>query len=565
MEKIIETKICKCWTSFEITDRDLEFYDKVSPVFNDVKYSIPSPKLCPDCRQQRRLVWRNERSLYKNTCHATGKNMISNYSPDKSFKIYEASEWWSDKWDALEYGRDFDFSRNFFPQFKELIGDVPKMSIINNTPENSDYCNQTTWMKNSYLTYNSVFSEDCFYSKWLSKCKDTMDCLKVYDSEQCYECIDSHNCSKSFYLRECIDCHDCYLLKDCVWCKNCLGCVWLRNAEYQIFNIKYSKEEFQNKIIDLKNIINDEKIIEEYRKLIEKIPHKYATIENSENCSWDNIYNSHNSQFCFDAVWWEELKFCYDVRIPTKTCYDCSIIWMNLELSYENCASWIWANHILFNDNCWQDVYEMYYSQFCIYASNNCFGCVGLKWKSYCILNKQYTQEEYNKLVPKIIEHMQSTWEWWEFFPASLSPFWYNETVASEYYPLNKEEAIKNEFNWCDYENPKPDVTKIIPASKLPSNISEIPDDIINWAIECEVTNKPFRIIKSELEFYRKHNLPIPHKHPDERHMDRMRLRNPRKLWDRKCDKCEIDIKTTYAPERKEIVYCEDCYNKEVI
>jgi len=70
--------------------------------------------------------------------------MISNYSPDKQFKIYEASEWWSDKWDALEYSRDFDFSRPFFEQIKELIKDVPKMSIINNTPENSDYCNQTT-------------------------------------------------------------------------------------------------------------------------------------------------------------------------------------------------------------------------------------------------------------------------------------------------------------------------------------------------------------------------------------------------------------------------------------
>ncbi|MDR2641068.1 MAG: hypothetical protein LBC61_07445 [Candidatus Peribacteria bacterium] len=34
-EKIIQTKICKhCNTSFEITDKDLEFYEKISPVFN---------------------------------------------------------------------------------------------------------------------------------------------------------------------------------------------------------------------------------------------------------------------------------------------------------------------------------------------------------------------------------------------------------------------------------------------------------------------------------------------------------------------------------------------------
>ena len=98
----------------------------------------------------------------------------------------------------------------------------------------------------------------------------------------------------------------------------------------------------------------------------------------------------------------------------------------------------------------------------------------------------------------------------------------------------------------------------------LPESISDIPDDILNWAIECEITKKPFRIIKQELEFYRKHNLPIPRRHPDQRHLDRMKQRNPRKLFDRKCDKCGKEMKTTYPPEREEIVYCEGCYNKEV-
>jgi Zn ribbon nucleic-acid-binding protein len=71
-EKIIETKTCKhCNSSFEITDKDLEFYEKVSPTFNSKKYSIPSPTLCPDCRQQRRLSFRNERSLYKRNCDAS--------------------------------------------------------------------------------------------------------------------------------------------------------------------------------------------------------------------------------------------------------------------------------------------------------------------------------------------------------------------------------------------------------------------------------------------------------------------------------------------------------------
>ena len=139
-----------------------------------------------------------------------------------------------------------------------------------------------------------------------------------------------------------------------------------------------------------------------------------------------------------------------------------------------------------------------------------------------------------------------------------------------EYFPLPSPQPSPSGrglgwgFKWSTYQNPAPQVSKTIPADKLPDNISDIPDDILNWAILCEVSGKPFRIIKPELEFYRKHNLPIPRRHPDQRHLDRMKLRNPRKLYDRKCDKCWKDIKTTYNPERPEIVYCEECYNKEI-
>ena len=38
--------------------------------------------------------------------------------------------------------------------------------------------------------------------------------------------------------------------------------------------------------------------------------------------------------------------------------------------------------------------------------SSDAFGCIGLRNKQYCILNKQYTKQEYEELVPKIISHM---------------------------------------------------------------------------------------------------------------------------------------------------------------
>jgi len=275
----------------------------------------------------------------------------------------------------------------------------------------------------------------------------------------------------------------------------------------------------------------------------------------------------------------------------------------NTTLHYEVSTWWINSTKVIFSIDVWPEVNNLMYCDSCSSWSNNLFWCVGLRNKSYCILNKQYTKDEYEKLVPKIIEHMmkplppslrgiEGESEWWEFFPSSISPFGYNETVAQEYFPKTKSEVLWchselvsestkeciidpeinsgwqllhwGTFNWSTYNQPFPKVEKIIPANKIPENISDIPDDILNWAIECEVTKKPFKIIKQELEFYRKHNFPIPKRHPDQRHLDRMKQRNPRRLFDRKCNKCWIEIKTTYSPDRKEIVYCEKCYNGEV-
>src|SRR4051812_987776 len=97
-------KICSsCRQNFEVTDDDLTFYDKVSPVIGGKKLSVPSPTLCPQCRMQRRLSWRNEKRLYHRKCDKTGKQILSIYSPDKPYIVYNVAEWYADDWDPLSY------------------------------------------------------------------------------------------------------------------------------------------------------------------------------------------------------------------------------------------------------------------------------------------------------------------------------------------------------------------------------------------------------------------------------------------------------------------------------
>ncbi|MCH2188379.1 hypothetical protein MK079_00950 [Candidatus Gracilibacteria bacterium] len=545
-ESVVQTKTClQCGVSFDITDKDLEFYEKVSPTFGGKKYRIPTPTLCPECRQQRRLSFRNERKLYKRKCDATGKDIISIYSPDKDYTVYNQEYWWSDHWDVLEYGRDIDFSQGFFSQFHQLLQAVPKRAFIRGTgSEGSDYSNYMGQGKNCYLVFNSDKNTDCLYCSGLINSQQYVDCLYTSDSSESYDLVD------------CINCYACQHLVNCTDCSYCFGSSNLHRKSYYIFNKPYSKKQYFQQLENL-GICNHSDI--------GNTLHQNLKIVNSQNALGDNIYNCSDIYLSFDCYDTKNARYTYFSINGVEDCMDVDIIVNHSSYVYDSHIINKNCRNIIFCSDCWKYCENMLYCSECK-TSKNCMLCTGLTDKQYCILNKQYSKQEYEKLVPKIIEKMKEDGEWGEFFPYNVSPFGYNETVANEYYPLDKGEALKQGFNWSNYEAPFPKVDKVIPAVQLPENIKDVPDDILNWAIECEMTQKPFRIIPQELEFYRKHNLPIPRRHPDQRHLDRMSLRNPRKLFERVCDHpdCTMFMQTTYAPERTEKVYCQKCYNQEI-
>jgi hypothetical protein len=213
-------------------------------------------------------------------------------------------------------------------------------------------------------------------------------------------------------------------------------------------------------------------------------------------------------------------------------------------------------------------------------SSSHLFGCVSLRGKSYCIFNKQYTKEEYENLVPKIIKHMSDApyidkkgrvYRYGEFFPSELSPFPYNKTVAQEFFPLDKERAIFENFWWKDKEERNYNID--IKTEDIEDDINDVNDDITNKIIECahkgtcnQQCTEAFKIIPEELQFYKRMNLPLPRLCPNCRHYERLSQRNPLKLWHRTCMKegCTNEFETSYSPDRPEIVYCEKCYQQEV-
>lgn len=565
-EKIIENKICKkCNTDFEITDNDLEFYNKISPKIGWINYIIPSPTLCPDCRTQRRLSFLNQFKLYKNTCLRCNKSIVSRIAPTWKIKNYCNECWSKDDWDQLQYWIEPDFNKSMFSQFGYLVQNTPFQNLIwssSNIKNNSIYTNHTSEIHNSYFVFEANRINDSMYSFWIKNANFVLDSSFVWNSEYLYESIDSYDMYNSFYCIKSFWCKFSYFLESCHNCSYCIWCNNLNNRSYYVFNKPVTKKEYEELVEKLAFYSFLQEFKHKVKLFFEESIVKANNLVWTENCTWDNIINSKNCINSFDVLECQDCKYSANINYSADL-FDVSSYWEESYKMYESVSVWRFSNNILFSSIVWKWENLIYCID--VKKSKNCFLCVNLEEKEYCILNKQYSKEQYEELVPKIIQYMTKIWEWGEFFPASISLFWYNETLASEYFPLSETEAKKEWYNWSDYEAPFPKTEKIIKASMLPDSLKDIPDDIINWAIECEVTKKPFKIMKQELDFYRKHGIPIPRRYPYQRHLDRMAHRNQRKLFTMECNKCGKLIKTTYNTNSLRKVYCESCYNKEFV
>jgi hypothetical protein len=366
-------------------------------------------------------------------------------------------------------------------------------------------------------------------------------------------------------------------------------CTNLNNQQYYFKNQKLTKEEYQKKVsrFYLGSSSNMERAIKEFNEICKKSVRKNLNIVNSPKVSGDNIVDSKNAFNCFAIKSCENVRYVYDV-MRYKDSMD-AYSGGDAELAYE-CTSSGQSYNIKF---CLRGVYsENIQYSFMVRKCQNVFGCIGLENKQFCIFNKQYSEIEYNELVSKIIADMTKVGEYGEFFPMQLSMFPYNDTIAQEYFPMTKEEALAKGLRWQNPDTKNYSITK--QADELPDDIEDVGEDIIKETIGCAHAGNcchgcstAFRLIPRELEFYKRMSLPIPRLCPNCRHYGRLEKLNPQKLWHRECqcagtesdngiyenlaihhlhgdEHCPNEFETSYAPDRPEIVYCEKCYQQEV-
>ena len=215
-ETIIETRKCRITgEEFPVTEGEMIFYEK---------FGIPAPTLCPRELWRNIFAYRNERALFERQCSKTGQKILSCYRDNTIFPVYNHKLWWSDDWSAFDYGRDFDFSKPYFEQYKSLQDVVPRTGTTIFNSENCDFNSHARYSRDCYLSSLMARTEHAYYSYWTVEGKQVFDSAMTIGCENIQDCLDATRCVWCFSCQECRDSQECYFSYQLRNCKNCIAC-----------------------------------------------------------------------------------------------------------------------------------------------------------------------------------------------------------------------------------------------------------------------------------------------------------------------------------------------------
>lgn len=303
---------------------------------------------------------------------------------------------------------------DFIDEFKKLLFSRPAYNLRSVHNTNCPYVHMVSHSKNSYLCFAGYKCEDCGYCHYPNQLRDCWDTYFAIKCELCYECVSCTSCYSCDWCTESVNCTDCAFCYDCRGCKNCFGCVGLRQKEFYIFNKPYSKEEYKNKMAELK--VKDHTLAGEIQKKVDGLraqhPHCASIQMNSENCLGDHIINSKNCYWAFNTT--SAQDSCYVMHNDgLKDCYDTDLIAAS-ELCYE-CT----PGYDLYNCNFCLECGNTKNAEYCVrcFNSHDLFGCVARDHAEFEILNVKYSKEEYFKKVAEIKEELRRKNQYTQWLP----------------------------------------------------------------------------------------------------------------------------------------------------
>lgn len=293
-------------------------------------------------------------------------------------------------------------AKGFFEELQRIILSQPKRPLVVVNCENCEFCNEIYNCKNLFYCFDTYNTTDSFYLFDSFMCATCGDCDYAVESELCYESVDPYKAFNCDFIEYCDN------IRDSAYCYNCsgndlFGCVNLQNKSFCIFNRQLSEEEYKEQVKKFKLLL-PEKILAIVDDLKKRFPLTQTIGSDNENTTYGNyIHFDKNCYLCFDAAHDENCSYLYD-SFHCKTSYDLTYVAQGVEVTYQAIDSTHLFNcHFAVHSfNCQDSMYI-----FNCFNVKNCLGCVGLKNKQYCILNRQFTPEEYQRLSQDILTQIR--------------------------------------------------------------------------------------------------------------------------------------------------------------
>lgn len=545
-------KFCvDCSIDFVLSKNELIQYKKVD---------LELPNKCFKCRIKHHFAFWNFGKFRKTISGLSGKGIITVHPMRAKYPIYSSHEWYGDSWDPIDFGQDYNPKESFFKQFYELQTKIPRPHQIGKNSTNSDWCDDAWESKNCYLSRSILRCENLSYGYRTLDTKDSFDIVLSFNLQNSYDCLFCYNSYNLKFSEISKDCIDSSFLFDCRNCQDCFMCFNLRGKKYCILNEQYMKEKYIEKLKEFdtgsySSLLSLKKMFIELKK--KNVIHKENFNLKTNNSIGNYLTNCNN---CINVFSWENSENCYNsVRgLNTKDCIDQTGVW-NTEVSGNNscCTGGFELKYSMWSNGSYSE-----YLDICDEVQY-CFGCVGLRNKKYCILNKQYEKEEYEILKNKIISQMKKDKEYGEFFPYYMSMCDYNFSTGYIYFnDVTKIEIDKLGGYWNEDDNSSADGML---SSLLPDHINDVPVDISETALLCERSGYRYNISKEELMFYKRNNIALPRNHFDIRIIDKVKQTAVLESYYYKCCYCSSSIQAYYPRNWEyENIACEKCYTENL-
>ncbi len=526
------------------------------------KFNVPPSPFSPKAR-----LWHlaaNGWSAYQwwwNKHPETGAPVLSYVHPASGIKVLPDKEWF-----AKDFSNVFlepAVEQPFFEQFRTLQVQIPVNATRNvKEPENS-IATVSAGDVNSFFVQASR-TRDCVYTIDCMDAENCVECSGCESIQECYRVGHSQRMFRCGFANECIDCQSSSFIFDCRNCEFCFGACNQRNKKYLWWNEQLTKEEWEKRIAE---------ITPGNRGWLEAQKERYLKMVGSE-AVWPEHFNSQsegsigeyllrcaNCRYSFFGLDSQDNYYAFGFYNARNSTFCTSIVGDNNYQSGTNGES---SNTKFSNSLVRCD--DLEYSFNC-YDCTHCFGCVGLRHKKFCILNKQYTEAEYWKKVDEMKCAMLERGEYGKPVPTKYSFSYFPESGPAMYLAAKQEDwdAVGMQKFDASAEGAFGAVREgARPAADVPENIDDL--DPAVWSgvpIEDAEEHRPFTLLAPEIAFYKEKRIAPPRTHFISRMRELIWMQNTGLFEKATCSACKKEL--TVAVNRtftKRNLHCYECYLK---